>query len=316
MTTSVKRATSRESRADPLPAGNGEKRTDPSLSTHAIAGNTSKAIWSRRDSSALHLGDCLELLEALPADSVDCVWTDPPYLLSNDGVTCVAGRMVKVNKGDWDRSRGVDLDHEFNRTWLRACHRVLKPSGTIWVSGTLHVYLSVGLAMQQIGYRILNDIVWEKPAPPPNLGCRCFTHATEILLWATKAAKGSQHRYTFNYEAMKTENGGKQMKNVWRFAPPSKEEKRLGKHPTQKPLALIARCLRATTNEGDLVVDPFSGSGSTGIAALTLGRRFIGFERDKDYAILAARRLKNTAGSEISVLDATREGPPSLFDRA
>ncbi len=187
---------------------------------------------------------------------VDCIWTDPPYLLSNDGITCVAGKMVKVNKGDWDRSRGVELDHEFNRSWLKACRRVLKPAGTIWVSGTLHVYLSVGMAMQQEGYRILNDIVWEKPAPPPNLGCRCFTHATEMLLWATKAKKGGKERYTFNYGAMKDENGGKQMKNVWKMMPPKSEEKKLGKHPTQKPVSLIARCLRATTNRGELVVDP------------------------------------------------------------
>jgi site-specific DNA-methyltransferase (adenine-specific) len=197
----------------------------------------------------------------LPRDSIDCIWTDPPYLLSNDGITCVAGRMVKVNKGEWDRSRGVDLDHEFNRTWLAECHRVLKPNGSIWVSGTLHVYLSVGMAMQQAGFRILNDIVWEKPAPPPNLGCRCFTHATEILLWATKAKKGGKDRHKFNYEAMKAENGGKQMKNVWRFSTPSDDEKRHGKHPTQKPIALIARCLRATTDAGDVVFDPFTGSG-------------------------------------------------------
>ena len=222
--------------------------------------------------------------------------------------------MVKVNKGDWDRSRGVDLDHEFNRTWLAACHRILKPTGSIWVSGTLHVYLSVGLAMQQIGYRILNDIVWEKPAPPPNLGCRCFTHATEILLWATKAMKGSGHRHTFHYATMKAENGGKQMKNVWRIPPPAKDEKRFGKHPTQKPVALIGRCLRASTNSGDLVLDPFAGSGSTGLAALPLGRRFIGFERDKGYAQLAALRLNDVMGSNIPVLDPAPQGPPGLFD--
>ena len=274
----------------------------------------SGAVWTEGDSSALYLGDCLELMETIPDNSVDCVWTDPPYLLSNDGVTCVAGRMVKVNKGDWDRSRGVDLDHEFNRTWLAACHRILKPSGSIWVSGTLHVYLSVGLAMQQIGYRILNDIVWEKPAPPPNLGCRCFTHATEILLWATKAVKGSRHRHTFNYAAMKAENGGKQMKNVWRIPPPDRNEKRFGKHPTQKPVALIGRCLRASTNSGDLVLDPFAGSGSTGLAALPLGRRFIGFEREKGYAQLAAIRLSDVMGTSIPVLDPAPQGPPGLFD--
>ena len=198
-------------------------------------------------------------MASLPADSIDCIWTDPPYLLSNDGITCVGGRMVKVNKGEWDRSRGVDLDHEFNRTWLAACHRVLKPAGALWVSGTLHVYLSVGMAMQQLGFRILNDIVWEKPAPPPNLGCRCFTHSTEMLLWATKARKGGKDRHKFNYEAMKEENAGKQMKSVWRLSTPGEEEKTFGKHPTQKPIALIARCLRATTDPGDVGVRPVRG---------------------------------------------------------
>jgi site-specific DNA-methyltransferase (adenine-specific) len=248
--------------------------------------------WRSPDGSArLCRGDSLAILPTLADESVDCVWTDPPYLLSNDGITCVAGRMVKVNKGEWDRSRGVDLDHEFNRAWLAQCYRLLKPGGTIWVSGTLHVYLSVGMAMRQLGYRLLNDIVWEKPAPPPNLGCRCFTHSTEMLLWATKAKKGSKHRYTFNYAAMKAENGGKQMKNVWRLSSPAKEEKQFGKHPTQKPVALVARCLRASTSPGDLVVDPFAGSGSTGVAAVGLGRRFIGCEREDSYVDVAIRRI-------------------------
>ena len=117
--------------------------------------------------SRLVLGNALDFMEQLPANCTDCIWTDPPYRLSNDGTTCVAGKRVTVNKGRWDRSRGPDLDHESNRRWIAACHRILKPSGTIWVSGTLHVYLSVGMAMQQLGFRILNDIVWEKPAPPP-----------------------------------------------------------------------------------------------------------------------------------------------------
>lgn len=263
-------------------------------------GQDTGIIWRSRDGkSYLQLGDSLALMQNLPEDCVDCVWTDPPYLLSNDGITCVAGRMVKVNKGEWDRSRGIDLDHEFNRTWLAACHRILKPGGSMWVSGTLHVYLSVGMAMQQLGFRILNDIVWEKPAPPPNLGCRCFTHSTEILLWATKAKKGGKDRHKFHYEAMKAENGGKQMKNVWRFSTPTDEEKRFGKHPTQKPTALIARCLRATTDPGDLVLDPFTGSGSTGVAALQSGRYFIGCEQDKSFAFLAARRLSEANPNEF-----------------
>ena len=245
--------------------------------------------------SRLVLGNALDFMEQLPANCTDCIWTDPPYRLSNDGTTCVAGKRVTVNKGRWDRSRGPDLDHEYNRRWITACHRILKPSGTIWVSGTLHVYLSVGMAMQQLGFRILNDIVWEKPAPPPNLGCRCFTHSTEILLWATKAKKGSKGRYTFNYREMKAENSGTQMKNVWLFSPPAAEEKQHGKHPTQKPIALIARCLRATTDPGDLVFDPFTGSGSTGVAALKLGRHFLGCEQNKAYAQIAASRLTDAA---------------------
>lgn len=250
-------------------------------------------VWKSSDGlSCLYHGDSLELMASLPAESVDCIWTDPPYNLSNDGITCVAGRMVKVNKGEWDRSKGVELDHEFNKAWLAACYRLLKPTGTIWVTGTLHVYPSVGFAMQQLGFRIINDIIWEKPSPPPNLGCRCFTHSTELILWATKACKGKE-RYTFNYEQMKAENGGRQMKNIWRIPPPGKAEKVYGKHPTQKPVALVSRCLRASTNPGDLVFDPFAGSSTTGVAALLLGRRFIGCEADARYVELSIRRLSN-----------------------
>ena len=274
----------------------------------ATNSNSDQVLWTSADgSSRLHRVDCLAFMASLADDSIDCIWTDPPYLLSNDGITCVGGRMVKVNKGEWDRSRGVDLDHEFNRTWLAACHRVLKPAGALWVSGTLHVYLSVGMAMQQLGFRILNDIVWEKPAPPPNLGCRCFTHSTEMLLWATKARKGGKDRHKFNYEAMKEENAGKQMKSVWRLSTPGEDEKTFGKHPTQKPIALIARCLRATTDPGDVVFDPFAGSGSTGVAALTLDRQFIGCEQNETYAALAARRLSRAARPTHADPDAALE---------
>jgi site-specific DNA-methyltransferase (adenine-specific) len=252
-----------------------------------------KLIFADIDERArLYQGDSLELLASIPPNSIDCIWTDPPYNLSNDGITCIAGKMVKVNKGEWDRSRGIELDHEFNRQWIRACYRVLKPAGTIWITGTSHVYPSIGMALMQEDFRILNDIVWEKPAPPPNLGCRCFTHSTEIILWATKASKTSRDKYTFNYDAMREENGGKQMKNVWKIAPPSFDEKTFGKHPTQKPVALVARCLRASTNPGDLVFDPFTGSGTTGIAALRSKRRFIGCEQAPEHAELAHRRLQ------------------------
>ena len=265
-----------------------------------------QTVWQDPNgASILYCGDGLTLMADMPADSVDCIWTDPPYLLSNDGTTCVAGKRVSVNKGEWDRSGGIENDHEFNLAWLGECYRVLKPSGTIWVTGTLHIYLSVGMAMMQLGFRILNDITWEKTNPPPNLGCRCFAHSTETILWATKAPKGSRHKYTFHYQEMKAENGGKQMKSVWQFPAAGRAEKKLGKHPTQKPVTLIERCLRASTNAGDLVLDPFTGSASTGIAAMSLGRRFVGCDIDPDYADLARRRLD-------ALFDDVAPPPPTL----
>ena len=252
----------------------------------------------------LYHGNSLELLDAIaekyPEGRFDAIFADPPYFLSNGGITCHAGKMVKVDKGDWDVSRGVELNHEFNREWLLRCQRVLKPNGTIWVSGTHHVIFSIGYAMQQLGYKILNDIAWEKPNPPPNLSCRYFTHSTETILWAAKNEK-SKHR--FNYQDMRKVTG-KQMKTVWRakefeqqsregtkeenenlsafassllnpiwtMTAPGGDEKAHGKHPTQKPVALIERCLLAATNEGDLVLDPFLGGGTTAVACVRLKR--------------------------------------------
>ncbi|PLS68172.1 MAG: site-specific DNA-methyltransferase [Cyanobacteria bacterium M5B4] len=255
-------------------------------------------VWQTR-SGCLYQGDSLALMAQMAPETIDCIWTDPPYNLSNDGTTCIAGARAKVNKGAWDKSRGILADHEFNLRWLELCQRLLKPTGTIWVSGTLHVYPSVGFALQSLGFRILNDIIWEKPAPPPNLGCRCFTHATEVILWAAKS-HSSKNRYTFNYGQMKQENNNRQMKNLWRFSPPSKEEKIFGKHPTQKPVSLIARCLRASTNPGDWVFDPFCGSGSTGVAALQLDRYFIGCEQDPEYVKLSIQRLISIDTDRVS----------------
>ena len=262
--------------------------------------------WQSADrESKLYGGDCLQWMASVPENSVDCIWTDPPYLLSNDGSTCVAGKRVSVNKGEWDRSEGIDNDHDFNLRWLESCYRILKPAGTIWVTGTLHIYLSVGMAMTQLGFRILNDIIWEKSNPPPNLGCRCFAHSTETLLWATKAPKGSKHKYTFNYKEMKEENDGKQMKTVWRFPAAGRDEKRFGKHPTQKPVALIGRCLRASTNPGDLVVDPFAGTAATGVAALSSGRRFIGVERSEEYTEIGRQRMAQVVSKNSDVISIT-----------
>ncbi len=256
---------------------------------------------------ALVQGDCIDALERLPPHCVDLVFADPPYHLSNGGTTCRSGRRASVDKGTWDRSDGVTEDHAFQARWLAACRRVLKPSGTIWVSGTQHVIFSVGYAMQELGFHLLNTVTWYKPNAAPNLACRFFTHSTEILLWASPSrARPLPHR--FNYRRMKADNGGKQMRDLWeisdRPAPdgeqvvwalptPGPREKVHGRHPTQKPLALLERVVAASTAPGELVLDPFCGSGTTGLAAVRAGCRFLGIERDPAFVELAARRLRS-----------------------
>jgi site-specific DNA-methyltransferase (adenine-specific) len=255
---------------------------------------------------AIVQGDCVEAIERLAPGTVDVAFADPPYMLSNGGTTCQSGRRTSVNKGSWDASRGVVQDHAFQSRWLAAVRRALKPSGTLWVSGTQHVIFSIGYAMQELGYHLLNTVTWYKPNASPNLACRFFTHSTEILLWASPTrAKPLAHR--FNYKAMKAANGGKQMRDLWQIAEPpvpggeqvvwsvptpGPREKLHGRHPTQKPLALLERVLAASAAPGDLVLDPFSGSATTGVAALRAGCRFLGMERDPCYVDLGARRLR------------------------
>ena len=243
----------------------------------------------------LYHGNCLDLMDRLseqhPNGRFDAIFADPPYFLSNGGISCHAGRMVKVDKGTWDKSRGPQLNHEFNHAWLMRCQRLLKPNGTIWVSGTHHVIHSVGFAMQQLGMKILNDITWEKPNPPPNLSCRYFTHAGETIIWA---AKNERSKHLFNYHLMKAHNSGKQMKSVWRLTAPKRDEKVHGKHPTQKPVSLLERILLSSTNEGDLVFDPFSGSSTTGVVAIQTKRRFVGCELEDDFVRLSKDRLGAT----------------------
>src|SRR5579863_10182523 len=236
----------------------------------------------------LYQGDCLQILAAMPPDCVDLIFADPPYFLSNVGITCHAGKMVSVNKGSWDVSQGPDANHAFNTAWLAAAQRLLKPNGSIWVSGTAHVIHSVGFAMQQLGFKLLNDISWVKPNPPPNLSCRYFTHATETIIWA---ARDKKSRHKFNYKHMKEIAGGKQMKSVWQILPPDKSEKRHGKHPTQKPVALLERILLAASDEGDLVLDPFLGGGTTIVSALRLRRHAFGCELDVESINLSLRRI-------------------------
>ena len=197
----------------------------------------------------LYLDDCFARMDKLINDcvQVEMIFTDPPYFLSNDGMTCQSGKMVSVNKGVWDISRGIEENHNFNLQWLSKCQQLLAPNGTIWVSGTHHIIHSVGFAMQQLGMKILNSITWEKPNPPPNLSCRYFTHSTETILWA---AKNQKSKHYFNYDLMRKENKGKQMKTVWTITSPSKSEKKFGKHPTQKPLKLLNRIIQASSQKG------------------------------------------------------------------
>jgi site-specific DNA-methyltransferase (adenine-specific) len=245
--------------------------------------------WSAPDGRArLIRGDSLEVLEQLPEGSVDVIFADPPYFLSNNGTTCQAGKRVSVNKGKWDASMGAQDNHAFNKRWLAACQRLLSKDGTIWISGTAHVIFSVGYALQELGFKLLNDVVWEKPNPPPNLSCRYFTHSTELLLWAAKSQKSKHH---FAYAQMKQRNGDKQMKNVWRFPAPGRGEKLHGKHPTQKPLALLERVLAASCPQGGRVLDPFNGSGTTGVAAAQRGLSYTGIERETEYLELSKKRL-------------------------
>lgn len=249
----------------------------------------SSAYWTSPEGDvALHHGDSLEILAKMPEESVDVIFADPPYFLSNGGTTCKNGKRAKVDKGAWDKSQGPDENHAFNREWLAACKRLLTPNGTIWVSGTSHVIYSVGFAMQQLGFKMLNDIVWEKPNPPPNLSCRYFTHSTEIVLWAARDKK-SKHYY--DYPEMRERNGNKQMKNVWRFTAPPKREKTHGKHPTQKPLGLLERIIAASAPEGATVLDPFNGSGTTALAAVEHGMNYIGIDLNTEYLDLTVRRL-------------------------
>lgn len=244
--------------------------------------------WATVGSASLFQGDCLELLDRIPAGSVDVIFADPPYFLSNGGTTCKGGERVSVDKGDWDQSRGLAADHDFNRRWLAACRRALASDGTIWVSGTAHVIFSVGFAIQELGFKLINDVIWEKPNPPPNMGCRCFTHSHEVILWA---AKCQESNYFFDYESMKRANGGKQMKDVWRFTAPKKSERVHGDHPTQKPLQLLDAILAASARPGAVVLDPFNGSGTTGVIALRRGLTYFGIDLDARHLATSRRRF-------------------------
>ncbi len=250
----------------------------------------------------LYQNDNLAVMAKLPDNHVDMIFADPPYKLSNNGVTCQAGKMVNVNKGEWDSSKGFDDDLQFHETWISECFRILKPEGTIWVSGTNHSIYMCGFLMQKLNLHILNDIAWFKPNAAPNLACNTFAHSHETLLWARKHKKAL---HTFNYELMKKGSfpedkmkvREKQMRSVWSIPTPAPQEKEFGKHPAQKPLALLKRIILASTKENDLILDPFNGSGTTGIACKIIGNRnYIGIEINEEFieqSILRYKKLIN-----------------------
>lgn len=248
--------------------------------------------YFNNDSAILYLGDCLKVLKKIEDKSVDVIFADPPYFLSSGGISCHSGKQVSVDKADWDKSITIKEKNKFNKKWLKECRRVLKDNGTIWISGTFHNIYSIGVALEETEFSIINNITWEKPNPAPNLACRCFTNSTETILWARKQlTQKKKGKHYFNYSLMKEINGNKQMKDVWIINLPKKEEKEYGKHPTQKPVDLLIRILLASTKENDLILDPFCGSSTTGVACKMLNRRYIGIDNEKEYLDLSIKRL-------------------------
>jgi len=271
----------------------------------------------------LFKGDAVEVLGELPEQSIDLIFADPPYNLSNDGFSCHAGKRVSVNKGKWDRSRGVEKDYEFHFNWIEACRRVLKETGSLWVSGTYHSIYACGFALQSQGWHLLNEICWYKPNAAPNLACRMFAASHETLLWARKTKKA---KHKFNYKLMKqTEWAGdfikkpdRQMRSGGAINTPKNGEKKYGKHPTQKPESLLERIVLACTNESDIILDPFCGSATTGVAALRNGRNFVGIDSEKEYlSKIAVKRIRDVMKQQKTLLRISnlREEAAIYFDR-
>jgi len=263
-------------------------------------------------------GDCLAEMARLPAASVDLVFADPPYNLQLSGeLTRPDNSRVDGVEADWDKFADFAEYDLFTRAWLAACRRLMKPSGALWVIGSYHNIFRIGATLQDLGFWILNDVVWRKSNPMPNFRGRRFTNAHETLLWC---AADREARYTFNYEAMKALNDELQMRSDWLIpicGGPERLKDAEGKkaHPTQKPEALLHRVLLASSRPGDLVLDPFCGTGTTGAVARRLGRRFIGIERDPAYTVLASNRIAavTPAGNDAVIIASKREAPRVPF---
>lgn len=240
-------------------------------------------------------GDCVETLSKFNF-GFDMVFADPPYFLSDGGISYQNGKVVCVDKGDWDKPMTTEEMDAFNLRWLSAVRDHMKANATIWISGTHHNIFSVQQQLLKLGFKILNIITWEKTNPPPNISCRYFTYSTEFIIWARRSAKVAHY---YNYGLMKELNNDHQMTDVWRQPAIGRWEKSCGKHPTQKPLGVLARLIQASTQPGAWVLDPFSGSATTGIAANLLGRRYLGLEIENEYLEMSRARREEIESSSL-----------------
>lgn len=265
------------------------------------------------DFTLLH-GDCKELLSQF-SFKFDMIFADPPYFLSNGGISMQSGKVVCVDKGDWDKGGTPEYINAFNEEWISACREKLKDNGTIWVSGTYHNIFSVANTLTKLGFKILNVVTWAKTNPPPNISCRYFTFSTEFIIWARKKEKVP---HFYNYELMKRINADKQMTDVWRLPAIATWEKSQGKHPTQKPLCLLARIILASTEKGAWILDPFSGSSTTGIAASLLGRRYLGIEQEEEFLNISKGRREELeyVSKRAEYLSKMQKQAPLGFDES
>jgi site-specific DNA-methyltransferase (adenine-specific) len=252
----------------------------------------------KSDDKAFNLlqGDSIKLLPQFE-HKFDMVFADPPYFLSNNGLSIQSGKIVSVNKGDWDKSLGFDEINNFNRKWLTEVRDKLKDNGTIWISGTIHNIFSIGQILTELGFKILNIITWEKSNPPPNFSCRYFTFSTEQIIWARKETKVPHY---YNYELMKQLNGNKQMKDVWKLPAIVPWEKSCGKHPTQKPLSVLTRIILASTKPNAWILDPFAGSSTTGIAANLCNRKYLGIDQEIEFLEISKNRKLEIENQSIA----------------
>lgn len=245
-------------------------------------------VFFQNKNCTLYNGSCFSALKKINDKTIDFIFADPPYFLSGNGITCQSGKMASVNKGKWDEEKSLSDKISFSKKWIKECYRILKDEGTIMISGTFHSIHIIGMVLEQVGFKIINNITWIKSNPPPNLSCKCFVHSTETILWAKKHTAS---KYNFNYSLMKKLNNNKQMKDVWIINRPKKSEKKFGNHPTQKPLELLDRIILSTCKVGDIVLDPFIGSGTTAVASLNHKCKCIGIDNNKDYLEIAKKRI-------------------------